>query len=82
MSGPVIFSIYWVLNDKHEIKAALTAAAISGTPTFFAISSLHLPNTENFLRNASNYLELFLLMTILLLQIANSSREEKEKEIN
>jgi hypothetical protein len=82
MSGLVIFSIYWVLNDKHEIKAALTAAAISGIPTFFAISSLHLPNTENFLRNASNYLGLFLLMTILLLQIANSSRKEKEKEIN
>jgi hypothetical protein len=82
ISGFIIFSIYWILRTSHPIKTIFVAAIVSGIPAIFAFVSINLPDTENFLRNASNYFGLFLLMVILLNQILLSGTEEKRKDIS
>ena len=82
ISGLVIFSLYWVLSAKHSGWKTVFAFLVSGIPAVFALVVDSLPNIENFLRNASNYLGLFLLMIILLKQAAHAPIEEREKEGN
>ena len=72
ISGLVLFSMYWVLSDKQHRGKTIFATLVSGIPAVFALVAVNLPNTENFLRNASNYLGLFLLMTILLVRAAQA----------
>lgn len=82
ISGLVIFSLYWVLSAKHSGWKTVFAFLVSGIPAVFALVVASLPNIENFLRNASNYLGLFLLMIILLKQAVHAPIEEREKEGN
>jgi hypothetical protein len=82
VSGFIIFSIYWILRTSHPGKTIFVAAIVSGVPAIFAFVTINLPDTENFLRNASNYFGLFLLMVILLNRILLSGAEEKRKDIS
>jgi hypothetical protein len=82
ISGLVIFVLYLLLSDRSTRKHTIGAAIIAGIPLSFAIFSTYLPNSENFLRNASNYLGLFLLMILILTQLAQSRAVEKEKQVS
>jgi hypothetical protein len=82
ISGFIIFSMYWILRANHPGRTNFVAAMVSGVPVIFALIAINLPDAENFLRNASNYFGLFLLMIILLNRILLSSAEEKRKDIS
>lgn len=78
ISGLVLFSMYWVLSDKPHGLKTMFATFVSGIPAVFALVAVDLPNTENFLRNASNYLGLFFLMIILLIRAVQAPIEGRE----
>jgi hypothetical protein len=82
ISGIILFSMYWVLSAKHSKWKTVFAFFVAGIPSVFALVAVNLPNAENFLRNAANYLGLFSLMIILLTQAVQEMIEQREKEEN
>jgi hypothetical protein len=82
ISGLILLSLFWVLSAKHSGWKMVFATFVSGIPSVFALIAANMPTTENFLRNASNYLGLCLLMAILLSKLIASGAEEKRRDKN